>query len=231
MSERWAGGALREGTWADVDRYFGEVLLEPDAALSAALAESAAAGLPTISVSPTQGKMLSVLARAVGARRILEIGTLGGYSGLWLARALPADGVLVTLEAEAAHAEVARRNFARARLACRVDVRVGPALDLLAALRDEGVAPFDLVFIDADKTEYADYLEASVRLCRAGSLLVADNVVREGAVVDARSDDPRVQGIRRFLEAAAADPRVTGTAIQTVGGKGYDGFALLVVVT
>jgi len=164
----------------------------------------------------------------MGARRILEIGTLGGYSGIWLARALPPDGRLVTLEVDAARAEVARRNFARAGVASRVDLRLGGALDVLPKLRQEG-ATFDVVFIDADKTEYTEYLEGTLPLCRPGSLIIADNVVRDGAVVNADSKDANVQGIRRFLAAAAADSRVTGTVLQTVGAKGYDGFALLVV--
>ena len=216
--------------WTAVDRYVEESLLSPDETLAGTLERSAAAGLPGISVSPSQGKLLFVIAKAMGASRILEIGTLGGYSGIWLARALPAAGLLVTMELDAAHADVARRNFTLAGLASQVDLRVGRALDLLPQLHDEGVEPFDLVFIDADKTQYAEYLDWSIRLCRPGSLIVADNVVRNGAVVDAGSDDPRVQGIRRFLAALEADQRVTGTVIQTVGTKGYDGFAMIVVI-
>jgi predicted O-methyltransferase YrrM len=215
--------------WAAVDRYLTDLLVRPDAALEAALQDSAAAGLPSINVSPTLGKFLYLLARVQGARTILEIGTLGGYSTIWLARALPADGRLVTLEAEPKHAEVAHANLARAGLADVVEVRLGPALETLPQLAAEGRGPFDLIFIDADKPAYPDYLAWSLRLSRKGSLIVADNVVRNGAVIDPASDDPLVQGVRRFNELLAAEPRVSATALQTVGGKGYDGFALALV--
>jgi predicted O-methyltransferase YrrM len=212
----------REGA-AEVDRYVTDLLVRPDAALAAALEASAAAGLPPHDVSPPQGKLLELLARAIGARAILELGTLGGYSTIWLARALPPGGRLVTLEVEPRYAEVARANLARAGLAGVVEVRVGPALETLPRL--EG--PFDLIFLDADKAESPDYLEWALRLSRPGTLIVADNVVRGGAVADAASDDPRVRGIRRFNELVAAEPRLEATVIQTVGSKGWDGFALL----
>jgi predicted O-methyltransferase YrrM len=216
--------------WEDVDRYFTDLLIPPDPALDAALEASDAAGLPSINVSPTQGRLLHLLARAMGARRILEIGTLGGYSTIWLARALSTEGRLVTLEAEPRHAEVARANIARAGLADLVDLRVGPALETLPQLAAEGAAPFDLYFIDADKPSYAAYLSWALRLSRPGSLIIADNVVRDGDVIDPRSSDPMVTGVRRFNAALAAEPRLRATAIQTVGSKGYDGLALALVL-
>lgn len=216
-------------TWSAVDRFITDLLLPADPTLDAALADSAAAGLPAISVSPNQGKLLHLLARAQGARAILEIGTLGGYSTIWLARALTAGGRLVTLEAEPRHAEVARSNIARAGLADVVDIRLGPALETLPQLVSEGLGPFDFVFIDADKENTADYFVWSLKLTRPGSLIIVDNVVRKGAVINADSDDSKVQGVRRFYEMLAAEPRVSATAIQTVGSKGYDGFAIALV--
>ena len=215
--------------WTAVDRYLTDKLVTPDAALEGALHASAAAGLPAISVAPNQGKMLELLARVQGARRILEIGTLGGYSTIWLARALPAEGRLITLEFEPTHAEVARANIARAGFDGPVDVRVGAAVETLAELAQEGGEPFDFVFIDADKESYAEYFAWSMRLARKGTLIVADNVVRKGAVTDPDAEDERVRGVRRFYDAVAAEERVSATAIQTVGSKGYDGFALLLV--
>jgi len=206
--------------WSAVDSYITGLFLPPDPALEAALASSAAAGLPTINVSPTQGKLLHVLARAQGARRILEIGTLGGYSTIWLARALPADGRLISLEIDPKHAEVAHDNVVHAGLSSIVEIRLGPALDTLPKLVSEGRGPFDLIFIDADKPGYADYLKWSVKLARMGTLIIADNVVRKGAVADAGSKDENVQGIRKFNEALATEKRVTTTVIQTVGSKG-----------
>lgn len=217
--------------WEAVDRYFTDLLLPPDAALDEALRDSERAGLPAIQVSPPQGQLLRLLARVMGARTILEIGTLGGYSAIWLARGLPPGGRLVTLEAEQAHAEVARANIARAGLADVVEVRVGRASDTLPELADEGAGPFDLVFIDADKEGYPDYLAWSLKLTRPGSLIVADNVVRGGAVIDAATDDPNVQGVRRFNEMLANEPRLVSTALQTVGSKGYDGIAFALVVS
>jgi predicted O-methyltransferase YrrM len=221
---------MTQELWSAVDRYINTLLVAPDDALNAAIQASDAAGLPPINVSPNQGKLLQLLARAQGARTILEIGTLGGYSTIWLARALPAGGRLVTLEADPKHIEVARANIARAGLANAVDLRFGRALDTLPQLAAEGCGPFDLVFIDADKPSYPDYFPWALRLCRRGSLIIADNVIRNGAVVDAASDDPNVQGVRRFNELLAGEPRVSATAIQTVGSKGYDGFAVAVVM-
>ena len=211
--------------WKRVDEYLAGLLAPPEPALDAALAANAAAGLPSIDVSPLQGKFLHVLARLVGARRILEIGTLGGYSTIWLARALPEGGRLVSLEAAPAHAEVARANIVRAGLAARAEVIVGPALETLPGLQ----GPFDLVFIDADKRGNPDYLTWALRLSRPGTVIVCDNVVRGGAVADAASPDPGVVGTRRFFELLAGEARLTGTAIQTVGSKGWDGFAIAIV--
>jgi predicted O-methyltransferase YrrM len=220
---------MSQEQWSAVDRFIAEMIVPADPALDAALADSAAAGLPSISVSPNQGKLLHLLARVQGARHILEIGTLGGYSTIWLARALPEGGRLVTLEADPKHAEVARANIARAGLANRVDLRLGLALETLPQLASEGLGPFDLVFIDADKVNTADYFAWALKLTRQGSLIIVDNVVRKGAVVESGSDDPSVQGVRRFYEMLAAEPRVSATAIQTVGSKGYDGFAMVLV--
>jgi predicted O-methyltransferase YrrM len=205
--------------------------VRPDEALEAALEGSEAAGLPAIQVAANQGKLLHLLARLQGARSILEVGTLGGYSTIWLARALPPGGRLITLELEPRHAEVARANIARAGLAERVEVRVGPASESLPRLTQEGVEPFDLVFIDADKEGYPDYLGWALRLTRPGSLIVADNVVRGGALIDPDSSDPRVQAVRRFIELVAAEPRLDATVIQTVGSKGYDGLAFALVTS
>jgi predicted O-methyltransferase YrrM len=215
--------------WQDVDDYFTGLLAPPDDALTDALNDSDAAGLPHINVAPPQGKLLHLLAVIQGATRILEIGTLGGYSTIWLARALPQDGHLITLEYSERHAGVARRNLARAGLDKITEVRVGPALDSLTKLADEGdgnPAPFDLVFIDADKVNNPRYVEWAVKLTRPGSLIILDNVVRGGAVTDPTSDDPSVRGTREALDLFATHPKLTATAIQTVGSKGYDGFAL-----
>lgn len=212
--------------WTSVDRWLEAQLLGPDPVLEAALAASDAARLPPIAVSPLQGRLLHVLALLVGARRILEIGTLGGYSAIWLARALPADGRLVTLELEPHHAAIARANLARAGLADRVELRVGAARDSLAALAADRPAPFDLVFIDADKPSIPDYLTRTLRLVRPGSLIVIDNVVRDGEVTDPASRDPAVLGVRRAVEMIRDDPRLVATALQTVGSKGWDGLLL-----
>src|SRR5882724_2551514 len=217
-------------TWNAVDQYFSDLLVKPDSALNEALKASTAAGLPEISVSANQGKMLFLLARLMGARRILELGTLGGYSTIWLARSLPADGRLITLEFEQKHADVARANITRAGLAGKVEVRVGRAIDSLPQLAAEGLGPFDLIFIDADKPSYPDYFPWALKLSRSGTLIIADNVVRKGAVADPNSTDPNVLGVRRMNELIAREPRVTATALQTVGVKGYDGLAFALVV-
>jgi predicted O-methyltransferase YrrM len=216
-------------TWNEVDRWLGDCLGLRDPALEAALAASEAAGLPAISVSAPQGRMLYLLARQAGARNILEIGTLGGYSGIWLARALPETGRLVTLELDPKHAEVARGNFRRAGVDAKVEVRVGPALETLATMAAGRAAPFDLTFIDADKVSSAEYVDWAIRLSRPGAWIVLDNVVRNGAVLLAGSKDASVQGVRRAIERLGSDARVEATAVQTVGSKGYDGFALAMV--
>jgi predicted O-methyltransferase YrrM len=216
-----------ESIWKEVDDYFVRRLGRGDDALRDAITDSTDAGLPAIAVTPLQGKLLALLARAGGARRILEIGTLGGYSAIWMARALPEGGELVTLEVDAAHAAIAQRNIERAGMGSRVRVVVGPAAETLTRLITDRVAPFDLVFIDADKESSDIYFRAALTLARVGTTIVVDNVVREGAILDAGSDDPHVQGIRRFYELAAADARVSGTVLQTVGQKGHDGIAIL----
>jgi predicted O-methyltransferase YrrM len=220
--------------WSAVDRYICERLIGEDSVSAGALAASAAGGLPPITVSANQGKLLELLVRVHGARRILELGTLGGYSTIWLARALPAGGRLVTLEADPHFAEVARSNIARAGLAGTVEVRVGPALETLPALA--AGSPFDLIFIDADKANYPGYLQWSLTLSRPGTLIIADNVVRDGAIINADGSDPwnergAVEGLRRFYDLLAAEPRLDATAVQTVGDKGYDGFAIALVTS
>jgi predicted O-methyltransferase YrrM len=200
-----------------------------DPVLEAALQTSAAAGLPPIQVAPNQGKLLQLLAQLQGARTILEIGSLGGYSTIWLARALPADGRLITLEVDPKHAEVSQANLARAGLAGIVEVRLGPALETLPQLAAEGLGPFDFIFIDADKPGYPDYFSWALKLARRGSVIIADNVVRQGAVIDPESSDANVQGVRTMNELIAAEPRVSATALQTVGSKGYDGFVMALV--
>ena len=222
---------MSKDLWTAVDRYLNEALMGPDPVLDAALEANAAAGLPAIDVAPNQGKFLSLLAQIAGARRILEIGTLGGYSTIWLARALPPDGQLVTLELDPKHAEVALSNIARAGFSSLVQLRLGPALDSLAQLHAEHSAPFDLIFIDADKPGYADYLHAALKLSRPGTLILADNVVHDGLVADPNTTDPAALGARHFLEALAAEPRLSSAALQTVGSKGHDGFALARVLT
>ena len=220
---------MNQETWSAVDAYFSERLVPADPVLESTLRESESAGLPHIHVAPNQGKLLQILAQMQGARKILEFGTLGGYSTIWLARALPQGGRMVTLEANARHARIARANLERAGLAGMVDVRVGNAIDTLPLLLDEGIAPFDLIFIDADKPGYPQYLEWSIKLSRPGTAIIADNVVRRGAVTDSKSTDPDIHGVRRFFDLMAEHPRLSATAIQTVGVKGYDGFALAIV--
>jgi len=219
----------QDTNWDAIDAFIGDHFLDDDPALEAALAASEAAGMPAIQVAPLQGKLLMMLAAAMGARKILEIGTLGGYSTIWLARGLGEGGRLVTLDANPDYAEIARGNIASAGLADRVEVRVGRALDTLPKLHAEGAGPFDLVFIDADKPSTPDYFDWAVKLARRGTLIVVDNVVREGAILAAQSENKHVKGLRGFYARAAADPRVTATAFQTVGSKGHDGLALLLV--
>ena len=221
---------IQEQQWTAVDRYITDLLVPADPALDAALAASAAGGLPAINVAPNQGKFLAMLAQLQKARSILEIGTLGGYSTIWLARALPAGGRLVTLEADLAHANVARANIANAGLAGVVDLRLGPALDTLPQIAAEGLGPFDFIFIDADKPAYPEYFAWAMKLSKRGSLIIADNIVRKVGVIDPNHEDPRVHGVRRFNEMVAAEPRVSATAIQTVGSKGYDGFVMAIVI-
>jgi predicted O-methyltransferase YrrM len=221
---------MSEEQWTAIDDYLTDLFIPPDPALDAALEASTDAGLPPISVAPNQGKLLMLLARMRGARNILEIGTLGAYSTIWLARALPPDGRLVTLEYDPKHAEVARGNLERAGLTAVVDLREGAALATLPLLATEGLAPFDFIFIDADKPAYPDYLVWALRLSGRGSVIVADNVVRKGAVIEADSKDPNVQGARSFNALLAAEPRVSATVIQTVGSKGHDGFAIALVL-
>jgi predicted O-methyltransferase YrrM len=220
---------MAQDIWTAVDTYTEKLFIAPDFALEAALDSSKAAGLPTINVSPAQGKLLHLLARVQGARKILELGTLGGYSTIWLARALLPDGRLISLEIDPKRAEIARANIARAELANVVEIRLGAAIKSLQQLVGEGRGPFDLIFIDADKPGYAEYLQWCLKLSRPGTLIIADNVVRKGAVADPASSDENVQGIRKFNEALAAEMRVTTTMIQTVGCKGYDGLALILV--
>ncbi|ESY62304.1 MULTISPECIES: O-methyltransferase [Mesorhizobium] len=220
---------MSKRTWAAVDDYIVDALFEADPTLDAVLAANHDQGLPAIDVSPAQGKLLSILARMKGARKILEIGTLGGYSTIWMARALPADGKIVTLELDPHHAKVARSNFELAGVSERVDLRVGPALQSLAALSAENAGPFDLIFIDADKPNNPNYLSWAMRLSRSGTVIVCDNVIRDGAVLDDDGRDPNVEGARAAFSFIGSDKRLEGTAIQTVGAKGYDGFAIAIV--
>ena len=219
----------REPRWDQVDAYLTEAFVPRDESFAAALAESDKAGLPAIQVSPPQGRLLELLARALQARTILEIGTLGGYSTLWLARGLAPGGRIVTLEVDPKHAAVAKRNFERAGRSGVIELKLGSARETLPRMVEERAGPFDLVFVDADKPSLPDYFDWSLRLSRPGTLIVIDNVVREGDVVDAKSPDASVQGVRRMNEHIAAEPRVSATTIQTVGGKGYDGLAFVLV--
>jgi predicted O-methyltransferase YrrM len=220
---------MTQEVWTAVDDYLGGLLAPADRALEHALRTSAEAGLPPINVSATQGKLLQILARSIGARNILEIGTLGAYSTIWMARALPAGGKVITLEADSKHADIARKNIGFAGLSEVIDLRFGPALETLPKIAVEKLPPFDLVFIDANKSQMPEYFEWALKLTRRGGLIFADNVVRSGNVVDAKSDNADIQGVRRVLEMASREPRVSATAMQTVGGKSYDGFALLLV--
>ncbi len=226
---------MDQALWTAVDGYISEQLLPEDPVLEAAIAAADAAGLPPIAITPNQGKLLELIARIHNAQSILELGTLGGYSTIWLARALPEGGRLVTLERDPGYAELAQTNIANAGLADVVDIRVGPALETLPELHEQVAGPFDLIFIDADKQNYPGYLEWSLKLSRVGTLIIGDNVVRSGAIVDPAAEDPSfgdggvAAGVRRFYEMLAAEPRVTATAIQTVGAKGHDGFAVALV--
>jgi predicted O-methyltransferase YrrM len=219
-----------QDVWTKVDTYFANLLTPSDAALDAALAANREAELPAIDVTGLQGKFLELLVRITGAYRVLELGTLGGYSTIWLARALPADGQIVSLEVDPRHAEVARQNLRNAGLLDRVDLRVGRATDELQKIVSSGAPPFGLIFIDADKAGYPAYLEWSLKLSCPGTVIVADNVVRDGRVIDPDNPDQDIQGVRRFTELVAAEPRLAATALQTVGAKGYDGFAIAVVL-
>jgi predicted O-methyltransferase YrrM len=217
---------VTQSQWTAVDAYFNARLSPPDPLLLAAIDNSAAAGLPPIAVAENQGKLLMLLAQTLGARRVLEIGTLGGYSTIWLARALPAEGRLISLELDPKHAAVARANLEHAGLSAVAEVRVGRALDSLPLIAAEHSGPFDLVFIDADKPSNADYFSWALKLTRSGSLIIVDNVVREGAVIDLDSADVNVMGVRRLADLIAHEPRVDATALQTVGDKGYDGLLI-----
>jgi predicted O-methyltransferase YrrM len=221
---------VAQGTWTAVDDYVTGLLATPDEALDGAVRAGEAAGLPQIQVSPPQGKLLYLLAKTVGARSILEFGTLAGYSTIWLARALPADGRLISLEANDDYAAVASSSIAAAGLGEIVEIRVGPALDQLPQLVAEEVGPFDLTFIDADKVHTPDYFAWTLEHSHAGSLIVADNVIRDGRLADLNDDDPAIEAQRRFHHQLAAEPRVEATTIQTVGSKGYDGFSLIRVL-
>jgi predicted O-methyltransferase YrrM len=221
---------MTEQQWAAVDKYYDDLLIGEDPALEAALEASDAADLPAIAVSATQGKMLQLLAVAIGAKRILEIGTLGGYSTIWLARALPEGGKLITLEVSEQHAKVAMANLTNAGVDGKVDLRVAPALTSLQILSDEGAEPFDLVFIDADKESNSAYFTWALRLSRPGTMIIVDNVVRQGRIIDPDDPDSRVQGTRRLAELVSGERRVSATTIQTVGARGWDGFTLAVVV-
>ena len=221
---------MTQELWTAVDDYITDLLVRPDAPLQVALEESAKAGLPSHQVSPSQDKLLQLTVRLRASQNILEIGTLGGYSTIWLARGLGEGGQVITLESDAGHADVARTNIARAGLAEVVEVRVGPALDTLSRLVQEGVGPFDLIFIDADKGNNDRYLHWALELSDTGALIIVDNVVRSGAIVDDASTDPSIMGARRFMEALAAEPRVSATALQTVGAKGHDGFVIALVL-
>ena len=222
---------MNQKVWAAVEQYLDKMLIPPDPALKESLAAAAKAKLPAIQVSSVQGKMLHLMALMIGARKILEIGTLGGYSTIWMARALPEGGRLITLEADPKHADVARRNFARAGVESKVELRLGKALDTLPQVAADGLGPFDMFFIDANKSNMPEYFEWSLKLAQKGSVIIADNVVREGAVLDAKSKDADIRGVRRFLEMVGKEKRVSGTALQTVGTKSYDGFATVLVTS
>jgi predicted O-methyltransferase YrrM len=221
---------MSQDLWTSVDDYINSITVGTDAALDAAAASAAAAKLPPISVTPAHGKLLHLMVRAQGATRILEVGTLAGYSTIWLARAVPPGGRVITLEANATHADIARANVERAGLSGRIEIRLGNALDTLPQLAAEKQPPFDFTFIDADRPNLADYFDWAVRLSHPGSVIVVDNVVRKGGVIDASSDDPNIKGVRRFNDRLKDDTRVSATMVQTVSAKGYDGFAMALVL-
>jgi predicted O-methyltransferase YrrM len=221
---------MTQEQWTKVDTYLSDIFVEKNPVLEAALAASDAAGLPSIQVSPPQGKLLHLLARLQGARRILEIGTLGGYSTIWLARALPEDGRLVTLEANPRHADVARANFSKGGLTGKIELQLGPAIESLSKLIEAKCEPFDLIFIDADKENNAEYFSSALKLSRTGSVIIVDNVIRNGEVVDASSQNSMILGTRRMNDRIKAEARVSATTLQTVGSKGYDGFAFILVL-
>jgi predicted O-methyltransferase YrrM len=221
---------MAQDVWTAVDQYINETLIPSDAALEGALRASSEGGLPSIQVSPAQGKFLHLLARTLNAKNILEIGTLGGYSSIWMARALAPGGKLITLEFSAKHADIARGNFARAGVAGSIELRQGAALETLPQVAADGRGPFDLIFIDANKSTMAEYFDWALKLSRRGTVIIADNVIRDGNVINAKSKDEDIQGVRRFNERVAAEPRVSATEIQTVGSKGYDGFAYVLVL-
>jgi predicted O-methyltransferase YrrM len=221
---------MAQDVWTAVDQYINETLIPSDAALEGALRASSEGGLPSIQVSPAQGKFLHLLARTLNAKNILEIGTLGGYSSIWMARALAPGGKLITLEFSAKHADIARGNFARAGVAGSIELRQGAALETLPQVSADGRGPFDLIFIDANKSTMAEYFDWALKLSRRGTVIIADNVIRDGNVINAKSKDEDIQGVRRFNERVAAEPRVSATEIQTVGSKGYDGFAYVLVL-
>lgn len=221
---------MSQELWTDVDQYLAATLLPPDPLMSDVLAANANANLPAIDVSPVQGRFLELLVQMTGAKRILELGTLGAYSTIWMGRAMPADGRIVTLEFSELHAKVARENIERAGLAGRIQIRVGPALETLPTVEADGLGPFDFIFIDADKPNNRSYLEWAVRLARAGTVIVLDNVIRDGKVIDASSDDDSVKGTRAGLAFMGSHPRLKATALQNVGVKGYDGFAIAIVL-
>jgi len=216
--------------WRKVDSFFTDALISADPALGAALAANREGGLPAIDVTPLQGRFLEIFLRSTGAKRVLEIGTLGGYSTIWMARAIESSGRVITLELDQHHAAIARRNLKEAGVADRVDLRVGPASESLAALVDQNTTPFDFIFIDADKAGYPDYIQWSLKLSRPGTLIIADNVVRDGKVIDPNDPDANIHGVRRFTDIVAAEPRLSTTVMQTVGSKGYDGFAISIVL-
>ncbi len=221
---------MSQDLWTKVDEYINEITIKPDAALEAAAASAVTANLPPISVTPAHGKLLHLIARAHGSKRILEIGTLAGYSTIWLARAVLPNGQVISLESDEKHAQIARDNMLRAGISGRVQIRVGDALATLPQLAAEKQQPFDFVFIDADRTNLAEYFDWAVKLSRQGSIIIVDNVVRKGGVIDKSSDDINVKGVRRFNERLVADTRVTATMVQTVSSKGYDGFAMALVL-